>query len=258
MSDPMGLAAARGASGGWDSLNKILARQELARQQALLEERQRASDAGVIQDRELRRMQYDDVRTDRKADNERADRAEKAQTELRTEQATKTREAEEREAKRVANLEAIVNDPNADPALRRQAGAALMNRGGTVPTELFRDRDREAERAKEAITLKFDLGDRNAARDDGRGDASGQAKAERDDPKKPNGVMSYLLQLKGKYKTADEAINELDTAWADIKQAHPNANAAAITQELIGMYDRPKGTAARAPITINASGLANR
>jgi hypothetical protein len=257
MSDPMGLASARGTKGGWDTLNAILARQEIARQQALLEERQRAQDAGVIEDRRLRTQQAEDLRNDRRIDNERADRAEAAQTKLREEQAEKTRQAEEREAKRVANLEAIATDPNADPGVRRQAAAALMNRNGTVNTELFRDREAEHRRNVVEINVRESRRDARDEANDDRDAARDKDKTERDDPKAPRGVTDYLLTLKTKYPTMEDAVAELDRAWDDIRRAHPNADASILVGKLRGMYDRPRG-AARPPITINPEGLGNR
>lgn len=253
MAGSLGLALSFGAAGANEGLERLLARQELQRQVLAEEDERRLRHAMLQEDRSFRRQEASERAEDRKRDNERLDRAEAAATAERASRVKDREDEEKREADRVARLTSLANDPQVDPDLRRQAQHLLLTGGKSVPFEV-RDRDQESrlahERRKELLVFA------DAIR--GRSEERKEDAKSKDDPQAPNGVKEYLLKLRSKYQNPEEAVAELDRAWSDITKVHPRADATLLTNELLRLFNTPRGVKPTRSITIDEAAMKNR
>lgn len=63
-----------------------------------------------------------------------------------------------------------------------------------------------------------------------------------DDPELPRGVGNYLVQLRSKYGSYEQAIGELTRALPEIQQTHPSFNAVKAGNALRQLFGQPVGT----------------
>lgn len=79
----------------------------------------------------------------------------------------------------------------------------------------------------------------------------------RDDPKFPAGVQDYLITLRQRGLSRDDAESEVfDRAWSDLRAAHPHLDAQRVQQAITRLFS-PDGSAALVPVGAGRGGGAS-